>query len=140
MSRPFTVAFACLALVLGGALIAGCGDDDDEGSGGGAAQTEAAPAPSGEDTGGTPAGDQVAISMKDIKNIPEDAQAKVGQTVVWTNDDPFPHTVTAESGADFDSQNMDGGDTFEYEAAQAGEIAYVCKIHPNQTGTITVTE
>ncbi|MBA3327509.1 MAG: cupredoxin domain-containing protein [Solirubrobacterales bacterium] len=139
MSRPLTVAFACLALVLGGAVLAGCGDDDED-SGAGAAQTEATPAPAGDDTGGTPAGGEVAISMKDIKNIPMEAEAKVGQTVVWTNDDPFPHTVTAESGADFDSGNMEGGDTFEYKAEQAGEIAYVCKIHPNQKGTLTVTE
>jgi plastocyanin len=137
MPRSLTVALACLALVPGGALLAGC-DDDDEGSGDGApAQT--APV-STEETGGTPAPGDVTISMKDVENIPQDAKAKVGQTIVWTNDDPFPHTVTAESGADFDSGTMEGGETFEFTAEGAGEIAYVCRIHPNQKGTVTVTE
>ena len=144
MARSMTAALACLALVLGGALLAGCGDDDDEGDG--AAQTQSAitatePAPAETATTPTPSGrDKIEVSMKDVKFVPMKLTAKVGQTVVWTNDDDFPHTVTATMGEDFDSGNVAGGETYQYKLDEAGEIDYVCTIHPNQTGSITVTE
>ncbi len=144
MARWMTAALACVALVLGGALLAGCGDDDED-EGDGAAQTQ----PAAESTDGKPdkgkgkgggGGGKVQVSMKDIKYIPMELTAKVNQTVVWTNNDTFPHTVTATDGEDFDSGNVDAGGTFEYKLDKVGEIAYVCTIHPNQKGSITVTE
>ncbi len=79
--------------------------------------------------------------MKDIEYVPKAVTAKVGQKIVWENTDgQIPHTVTATDGADFDSGNMAGGDTFDYTPTKAGTISYVCEIHPNQKGTITVTQ
>jgi len=48
--------------------------------------------------------------------------------------------VTAEQGADFKSDTMNEGDTFEYTPTKAGTIDYVCTIHPKQTGKLIVTE
>jgi plastocyanin len=75
-----------------------------------------------------------------IKFVPHDITAKVGQKIMWTNDDQIAHTVTATSGATFDSGNVNGGATFEFTPTKAGTIAYVCTIHPGQSGTITVTK
>ncbi len=80
------------------------------------------------------AGDTVQVDMKDILFVPEKASARVGQTVRWTNSDDVPHTVKAESGADFESKAISKGKTFDAKMTKAGTIDYVCTIHPSQTG------
>src|ERR671916_456219 len=45
--------------------------------------------------------DIVSVGMKDIKFVPEKVTAKVGQKIVWTNNEDVPHNVTATDGADF---------------------------------------
>lgn len=123
-----TIALACLALAGGGAL-AGCGGDD-----GGAKPGAGTTTPTG-------AGGSVAVSIKNVKFLPHDVTAKVGQTITWTNDDgSIAHNVTATDGADFASDTLNGGDTFSYTPRKAGTIAYVCTIHNGQDGTITVTK
>jgi plastocyanin len=132
MHRLPVTAFACLALAAGGAL-AGCGDSDDADT----ADTTPAPAASA----AAKPGDEVKVTMKDIKFVPQAITAKVGQKIVWENTDgKIPHTVTADSGADFDSGNLNAGDTFDYTPTKAGKIAYVCTIHSGQNGSITVTK
>ncbi len=78
--------------------------------------------------------------MKDTRFVPMNVTVSVGGTIKWTNDDPIPHTVTKGSGPGpkFDSGTVDEGGTFEQKFDTAGTIDYVCKIHPNQTGSITV--
>lgn len=143
MKRRLLVPAVCALLVLPAGVLAACGGDDDEDQAGTATTaTEERPTratPPEQESGGGQ-GEQVKVSMKDIRYIPREVTAKVGQTVVWTNDDPIPHTVTAEKGETFDSGNVNAGDTYEYSPTKAGEISYVCTIHPNQTGTLTVTE
>jgi plastocyanin len=117
------------ALVLAAALalvLAACGGSDNN-----AASSSAKPA-----TGGS---GEAKVSMKNIKFVPMDISAKVGQKITWTNDDPVAHTVTAQKGADFDSGTVNSGGTFSFTPKKAGTIDYVCTIHPGQTGTITVT-
>ena len=136
MPRRITTVLACLALAAGAAAFAGCGDDDDSTS-----TPAAAPPAAPEPQGSAASGDVVEVGMKDIKFVPQEVTAKVGQKIVWTNTDgQVPHTVTATDGADFDSGNMQGGDTFEFTPKEAGTIDYVCTIHSGQTGKVTVTE
>ena len=146
MPRLNPIAVACTALALAIALGA-CGKDDEsqtgrDGGGDGATVTTN-PTP-GADTspqseaGGS--GDVVSIAMKDIKFVPHDAEVKVGQKVVWENDDTAPHNVTAEEGADFKSETLNQGATFDYTPKKAGTIAYVCTIHPGQDGKLIVTK
>jgi plastocyanin len=130
MPRRALTVLTCLALAAGTAF-AGCGDDEeDTASTPAPAQTQAAEA----------SGDAVAVGMKDIKFVPEEVTAKVGQKIVWTNNERIPHNVTATEGAEFASDTMQQGDTFEFTTEKAGEIAYVCTIHEGQNGSITVTE
>ena len=92
-----------------------------------------------------------ASTMTDKAFSPNPIQAKVGQTVVWTNDDSAFHTVTsgqigaADVGKLFDS-GLQGptallvkGKTFEHKFDTAGEYPYFCTLHPAMVGKVTVS-
>jgi len=137
MRRPTTL-FACLALAAG--IVTGCGDDEQDTASTPAPPAAPEPAATQPEASATPSGDEVKVGMKDIKFVPESVTAKVGQKIVWTNNESVPHNVTAKEGADFESDTLNEGDTFDYTPAKAGAIAYVCTIHSGQNGSITVTE
>ena len=61
----------------------------------------------------------------------------VNNTVVWTNKDNVPHTVTSATKA-FDSGNLNAGDTFSYTFTAAGIYQYFCSYHPWMKGTVIV--
>jgi plastocyanin len=128
----------CACLILGLAAVA-CGSDDED-SGGSAATTETTTTEQSGGAGGPAAAKEVAIEVVDIDYDPQDATVAKGGTVTWTNTGDIPHTVTKSDGpgADFDSETLSPGDTFEQRFDTAGTIGYVCKIHPQQTGSITV--
>ncbi len=65
-------------------------------------------------------------------------QAKVGQTVTWSNRDSAAHTVTSDTGA-FDSQNLDVGASYQFTFTQTGNYTYHCTYHTWMTGKVTVT-
>ncbi|MFP5361488.1 MAG: plastocyanin/azurin family copper-binding protein [Thermoleophilia bacterium] len=149
----FRIPMIALAGVLLALLVAACGDDKDSDSGRGfdddAATVTTNPTPEVQTNPQTDDGDSgdaegrsggsVSVGMKDIEFVPESVSAKVGQTIVWTNDEAIPHNVTATEGADFASDTMRKDDTFQYTPTQAGTIRYVCTIHAGQNGEITVT-
>jgi len=81
--------------------------------------------------------------MKDIAFKPASVTVKKGGTVKWTNDDSVGHDVTEESGPGpkFKSGSaggLQGGDTFQQKFDAAGTVKYVCTVHPNMKGTVTV--
>jgi plastocyanin len=124
-----------LALCTVVALVAaGCGSSNSSstssGSSSGASTSTAAASASG---GG------VAIKMQNIAFDPKAVTVKVGQKITWTNDDSTDHNVTANSGADFKSDNFGKGGTFSFTPTKAGTIKYVCTIHPGMDATLTVT-
>jgi plastocyanin len=75
----------------------------------------------------------VAIKMQNIAFDPKAVTVKVGQKITWTNDDSTDHNVTANSGADFKSDNFGQGGTFSFTPTKAGTIKYVCTIHRGWT-------
>jgi plastocyanin len=136
MSARLITALSCGALALGGAFVTGCGDDNNDS---GSADTTSETTPATAPTGGDEKNSVIAVSMKANKFIPEKVTGKVGQTVEWKNDDPYPHNVVATKGEDFQSDNFGGGGTYKYKLDKAGKISYVCTIHSGMVGTITVT-
>lgn len=143
MFRAPTIALAGVVLALG---FAACGDDDESETGRNAGDNGATvttnptpPAQTSTQDDDEQSDDVVSVGMKDIKFVPEQITAKVGQKIVWTNNEDIPHNVTATDGADFASETMRKDDTFEYTVEQAGTIDYVCTLHSGQDGTITVT-
>jgi len=68
---------------------------------------------------------------------PATITVNAGDTIVWTNKDPFPHTVTSQAGG-FDSGMMRTDQSWRYRPTKKGEFAYLCTYHPTMTATLRV--
>jgi len=77
------------------------------------------------------------VDISDRTFVPADITVSVGDSVEWTNLDDEGHTVTATEGA-FESGLMAGGVTFSEVFDTPGTFDYVCAIHPEMRGTVTV--
>ena len=138
------IAALISSLALAGGALAGCGGDDNGGGGGGyggGTSTPATSATAATSTPGIPAtSEPVPISLKDIAFHPQNVAVHEGQAVRWTNDDDVAHTVTAQSGATFDSGTLKPGIKAFYETTMrnTGTVTYHCTIHPNMTGKIKI--
>lgn len=76
------------------------------------------------------------VVIDGLKYEPETLTVRRGDTIVWTNKDPFPHTVTALGK--FDSRDIAANGSWKYVARTAGEFAYICTLHPNMKGALRV--
>jgi plastocyanin len=76
------------------------------------------------------------VVIEAVSYKPETLTVNRGDTVIWVNKDPFPHTVTAKGL--FDSHSIDAGKSWKYTTKKAGEFSYICTFHPNMKGTLTV--
>jgi len=76
------------------------------------------------------------VVIDGLQYQPDTVTAKRGDTVVWINRDPFPHTVTAKGL--FDSHEIPEGKSWRYPARKAGEYVYGCILHPTMKGTLRV--
>jgi plastocyanin len=77
------------------------------------------------------------VDISDRTFVPANVTVSVGDSVEWTNLDDEGHTVTATEGA-FESGLMAGGVTFSQVFDTPGTFDYVCAIHPDMRGTVTV--
>jgi len=94
----------------------------------------------------------VMVNMTGNKFSPDTITVYVGDTVKWTNKDQVGHTVTATSGATFDSSPncvvaapasqvcIAPGGTYTFVTDKVGDIAYHCKVHSGMTGKISVIQ
>lgn len=78
------------------------------------------------------------VVMEGVAVSPRNLTVKAGDTVVWVNKDPFPHTATAQNRS-FDSGEIASGKSWKFRAKTAGTFDYVCKLHPTMRGTLVVT-
>lgn len=69
--------------------------------------------------------------------VPATMQVDTGSAVIWTNDDPAPHTVTADNGT-FDSKQMEPGADYAVVFDRPGIYAFHCEIHPTMVGAVEV--
>ena len=76
------------------------------------------------------------VVIEGTNYAPATLTVKRGDTVVWINKDPFPHTVTAKGV--FDSHDIAAGRSWKYTARKAGEFAYICTLHPTMKATLKV--
>jgi plastocyanin len=83
------------------------------------------------------AGTTHTIDIDGTAFVPPEMTVHVGDTVVWKNKDPFPHTATSKS-AGFDSQDIDEGGSWSYKATKAGDFEYDCTLHDNMKGVLHV--
>jgi plastocyanin len=78
-----------------------------------------------------------AVAIRGLAFRPPDLSVPAGTEVTWTNQDPTPHTVTADGGG-FESDVLAQGETFAWTFETSGTVTYHCAIHPDMRGTITV--
>ena len=79
-----------------------------------------------------------AVQISNFAFAPNDLTVAAGTTVMWTNRDPFDHSIVA-TDVSFHSDNIGQGQTFSHTFDTAGHFAFVCGIHPQMNGTIVVT-
>jgi plastocyanin len=109
-------------LLVFGMLIVGCGGSDDPGTD---------PDQSGDASG------SVTITIEDF-TFSQPEELAVGGTVTVTNNDTTAHTWTSDDDL-FNSSGIDPGGSFEFTFDEAGTYTFFCSIHPNMTGSITVS-
>jgi plastocyanin len=80
--------------------------------------------------------------MKTLAFEPSAVHAKVGQKVVWTNEDNVLHNVVYVSGPKFTSSppKLRAGTKFSIQLTKPGTIHYFCSIHPWMKATIAVSQ
>jgi amicyanin len=125
------IARASLSTLAVAALItAGCGSGSGSGSNATTTQTGIS-----SDSGGT-----AHVVMKSLDFNPTVVHVKVGETVMWTNEDSSPHNVTYVSGPSFKSSRpvLSPGARFSIRLTEPGTIHYFCSIHPWMRATIVV--
>jgi plastocyanin len=81
---------------------------------------------------------QVVIEAMQIS--PQEIEAAPGDTVVWTNKDPFPHTVTSSGakGKGFDSGEIAPDHSWKLVVRDKGRFSYVCTLHPTMKASLVV--
>ncbi len=79
----------------------------------------------------------ISVSIIGFQFNPSTIEINKGDTVIWTNEDSAPHTVT--SAGFFDSGNMVKGQTYIRTFNEAGTFDYICTYHPSMLGKVVVT-
>jgi len=69
--------------------------------------------------------------------LPDRLVIRAGTTVVWTNNAPLAHTVTALDGS-FDSDTIEPGASWSRTFPEPGTFAFTCTPHPFMRGTVVV--
>ena len=80
---------------------------------------------------------QVMVVMRNIAFNPPGITIRVGQTVVWQNQDTAPHTTTSGTCPGgvctpmpgWDSGTLNPGQSFSHTFTTAGTFPYFCRIH-----------
>ena len=83
------------------------------------------------------AGKTHAVRIEGMKFVPERLEAAAGDTVVWTNKDFLPHSVTA-SKAGVESGDLAPGKSWRFVARKKGEMPYICRLHPVMKGVLVI--
>jgi plastocyanin len=77
------------------------------------------------------------IAIEGMQFSPGSIEVRAGDTVIWKNRDPFPHTATAEAKG-FDSREITEGRSWKLVVAKRGRFSYFCTLHRTMKGTLIV--
>jgi plastocyanin len=85
-------------------------------------------------------GKTTTVSIKNFAFSPANITVAPGTTVTWVNNDQTAHTATATDPAGtFDSGAVQPGQSYSFTFDKPGTYTYHCEIHPDMTGTVTVS-
>jgi plastocyanin len=77
------------------------------------------------------------VTIEGTSFQPDRLTVAVGDTIVWINKDPFPHTATSTAGA-FDSGTIPPEKSWTFKAPKTGQFSYICSLHPTMKAQLTV--
>ncbi len=77
----------------------------------------------------------IEVTIDKLVFSPSNIQAKVGDTIEWTNKDILAHTATVKGGWDVTIPAKSKG---QVTLKAAGAVDYFCRFHPNMKGHIEV--
>jgi plastocyanin len=80
------------------------------------------------------------VRIADFAFEPPELSVSAGSCITWTNEDGTTHTVRDSAGGVINSANLGQGDTYRATFDDPGTYDYICSIHTNMSGTVTVTE
>ncbi|CDX21814.1 conserved exported hypothetical protein [Mesorhizobium plurifarium] len=77
----------------------------------------------------------IEVTIDKLVFSPASAQAKVGDTIEWTNNDILAHTATVKGGWDVMIPAKSKG---KVTLTAAGAVDYFCRFHPNMKAHVDV--
>jgi plastocyanin len=80
----------------------------------------------GNSLGGDPVATDAVTMVKSYRFEPDVIKVSAGDTVTWTHDDNFTHTVRVDGQED---HTVDRGDSFSLTFDKPGTYHYVCTLH-----------
>ncbi len=83
------------------------------------------------------AGKTHTVRIEGMKFVPERLEVAAGDTVIWTNKDFLPHSVTA-ADAHVESGDLAPGKSWRFVARKKGEMPYICRLHPVMKGVLVI--
>ncbi|WP_067677362.1 plastocyanin/azurin family copper-binding protein [Nocardia miyunensis] len=122
-----------VAALAGTLLMSGCGSGTTT-----SAPTSNSAAPESSTTAAAPAG-AVTVDVKNMRFSPDAITIKVGGTVTWNFADRFPHAVQGigDSAMGINSPIFNTG-KWSHTFTVPGTYRYLCPLHPDMHGTVTV--
>jgi len=80
-----------------------------------------------------PAARAYIVEMRGFEFIPAEMTVAIGDTILWINRDPVPHTATARDSS-WDSGRIEAGDSLRMVVGGEFGGEYFCVYHPMMTG------
>ncbi len=81
----------------------------------------------------------VTVAQRGIAFAPATIKVKVGDSVIFVNEDQFGHNVYSESsGGEFDIGRQQPGQRSPVQFKRAGSFDVYCRIHPKMHLAVTV--
>ena len=84
----------------------------------------------------------VNVSISDFAFSPQVINIRKGDSIIWTNQDLAPHTITSDSSSafKFSSSNLNTGEKYQLTFDSAGTFGYYCAVHPSMKAQVIVSE
>jgi len=82
----------------------------------------------------------VTVQIQDFTYKPQVILIATGSTVIWTNYDAVPHTVTSSDSGPLDSGTLNLGESYWHTFSTPGIYPYFCQFHPWMTGRVVVVD
>ncbi|WP_256668492.1 cupredoxin domain-containing protein [Nocardia cyriacigeorgica] len=136
MPRRHATSVIAAGFVLTAALLSGCGSDDESAS---EPATTATSAPTSAPAADDGQAQTFVVEVDDMKFSPADLTISVGDTVTWKFEDDVVHGVQGigDKAMGINSPLFTEGE-WSHTFTTTGSFRYLCPIHPDMRGTITV--